>query len=192
MRKWGDDKQRQRNLRLLNGGPPPRMPLGALLRRDRTVVGGLIVAALLVGPVLLANASVAVKGAVFRGDGCGVVRVVDGDTVTLYCDGRGLLRTRLMGFDTPELYASDCLGEKLQALQATAYLGWRYLRAGEVSVVMRGTDRYDRKLARMRLDGKDVADVMIDAGLARAYAGGRRASWCAGALPPKPQGAWNG
>lgn len=39
-------------------------------------------------------------------------------------------------------------------------------------------DRYGRTLARMMLDGLDVAELLIAENLARKYAGGRRQGWC--------------
>lgn len=45
-------------------------------------------------------------------------------------------------------------------------------------VVLLGLDRYGWGLARLILDGGDVADMMIQAGLARPYSGGRSVSWC--------------
>lgn len=39
-------------------------------------------------------------------------------------------------------------------------------------------DRYGRQLARLMVDDRDVADIMVGEGLARRYSGGQRRSWC--------------
>jgi micrococcal nuclease len=39
-------------------------------------------------------------------------------------------------------------------------------------------DRYGRSLARVTVDGEDLAVVMVREGLARPYRGEKRASWC--------------
>ena len=100
--------------------------------------------------------------------------VVDGDTVRLA--GQAI---RLIGFDTPETYRAQCaakqdLGEAatdrlrdLLAQASTAQLSYRPRR-----------DQYGRELARLMLDGQDVADIMVREGFARRYAGGQRQLWC--------------
>jgi endonuclease YncB( thermonuclease family) len=39
-------------------------------------------------------------------------------------------------------------------------------------------DQYGRDLARLMVDGRDVADTMVSEGLARRYTGGQRRPWC--------------
>ena len=113
---------------------------------------------------------------------CRVVEVVDGDTVTLACPGRPAERARLTGFDTPELFSSRCPGERASATQAKRHLGGLIRGSDRLGVVRQGQDRYGRTLVAMSVDGRPVAREMIDAGLARAYDGGRRGGWC-GAEP---------
>jgi micrococcal nuclease len=111
-------------------------------------------------------------------DGCRVLRVVDGDTVTLWCPDYGMERVRLTGFDAPELFSPECAGEYAQAVAATWYLR-RLLAEGEVLTVQHGRlDRYDRRLAALSIDGVPVAQTMIAAGHGRAYGGGQRGGWC--------------
>ncbi|MGI9390252.1 MAG: thermonuclease family protein [Boseongicola sp.] len=112
-------------------------------------------------------------------DGCRVSRVVDGDTVTLWCPGAGLERTRLVGFDTPEKFDAGCASELALALRAEWHLRQLIATRSDLTVQRLGRDRYDRRLAVMVLDGDDVSKLMIDAGFARAYGGGRREGWCA-------------
>ncbi len=110
--------------------------------------------------------------------GCRVLSVTDGDTVELYCPGRGLERARLTGFDTPEIFSPGCVSEYVKGQQAAWALRAMIFGADEISVVRRGTDKYDRTLVYMAVDGNAVAEKMISAGHARPYGGGKRASWC--------------
>jgi len=112
-------------------------------------------------------------------NGCRIVRVVDGDTVTLWCPGSGTERTRLVGFDTPEKFDPGCASELTRALQAEWYLRRLIATRSKLEVQRLGKDRYSRRLAVMVLDGDDVSRLMIEAGHARAYSGGRRNGWCA-------------
>jgi hypothetical protein len=51
---------------------------------------------------------------------CRIIRVVDGDTVTLMCAEDGMQSARLLGFDTPEKFSPQCTAEFLAAERA----GW--------------------------------------------------------------------
>ncbi|WP_306116219.1 thermonuclease family protein [Roseovarius sp. MMSF_3305] len=100
--------------------------------------------------------------------------VVDGDTVRL--SGQSI---RLVGFDTPETYRAECASERRLGDAATDRL--RDLLAGASSAQLAylpRRDQYGRDLARLMLDGQDVADIMVGEGLARRYTGGHRQSWC--------------
>ncbi len=112
-----------------------------------------------------------------RGD-CRVLSVVDGDTVSLWCSGRAPERARLTGFDAPELFSPQCVSEFIAAQQATWALRAMIFRAQNLSVTRAGTDRYDRALISITLDGQAVSRKMITAGHARSYQGGHRAGWC--------------
>ena len=112
-------------------------------------------------------------------DGCRVVHVVDGDTVDLRCPSEGVIRARVTGFDTPELYSPECASEAARALAAQTHLRWTLARVDRLEVILGGTDRYDRRLVEMRVDGTRLADIMIGAGHARPYSGGARQGWCA-------------
>jgi endonuclease YncB( thermonuclease family) len=110
-------------------------------------------------------------------DGCRVVGIVDGDTVVMRCPASGLKTARLLGFDTPELRAA-CTSEALRAQAATFHLRWLLWTAGHISARIDGLDRYGRALTVLMVDGQGVARLMIEAGHARRYDGGRRAGWC--------------
>lgn len=102
--------------------------------------------------------------------------VIDGDTVDL--DGE---RFRLVGFDTPETYRSQCELEKQLGDMATARLRQLIDSLAVVELVrLPGKDRYERSLGRLYVDQRDVGAVLIGEGLARPYEGGMRMGWCDG------------
>jgi endonuclease YncB( thermonuclease family) len=109
---------------------------------------------------------------------CRVLNVIDGDTVTLMCAASGLGRARITGYDTPEKYAPKCLSEFVAAEQATWALRTIIRKAERLEFTHDGTDQYGRALVVLRVDGQDVARLMIRAGHARQYGGGPRGSWC--------------
>ena len=95
------------------------------------------------------------------------ITVVDGDTI------------RLTGYDTPETFRAQCDAELQRGNAATARLRALLQQADSVELVEQDRrDRHGRILARLMLDGRDVADVMISERLARRYNGGQRQSWC--------------
>jgi micrococcal nuclease len=86
-----------------------------------------------------------------------VVEVIDGDTLRVraqvWIDLELETLVRLRGIDTPEL-RGQCEAEKARARAAK------------------------EALARLAAGGQDLAQAMIAAGHARAYAGGERQGWC--------------
>ena len=111
---------------------------------------------------------------------CRVGRVLDGDTLSLFCPGRGWLRARIVGYDSPELFSPRCMAERDAAVQATRVLGTWVRMATSVEVAFLGHDRYGRTLVDMRLSGQRVAEAMVESGNGRRYAGGYRGGWCRG------------
>lgn len=109
---------------------------------------------------------------------CRVLVAIDGDTVKLFCPGRGVQTARLLGFDAPERFSPRCAAELFAAERATWGLRGMIFAAKALSMQQGGTDRYGRALVRLTLDGQDVARRMIRAGHGRAYSGGLRAGWC--------------
>jgi len=109
---------------------------------------------------------------------CKVVSVIDGDTVTVWCGGTDFQRTRLTGFDTPEIFSPQCASERWLGLRATAALKGNLWSAGRIGIEPSGHDRYGRLLARMTVDGRSVGNDLIARDLARPYSGGRRPGWC--------------
>lgn len=111
------------------------------------------------------------------GQGCRVSYVYDGDTVAMECGGSAV-RGRIMGLDTPETRNARCTAERRAGDAATRRLR-DLVAAGPVAISRHGHDRYGRDLIRLTVAGRDVADTMVEEGLAVRYDGGRRPDWCA-------------
>lgn len=111
---------------------------------------------------------------------CAITDVINGDTVRIMCLGTEPVSTRLVGFDTPETHQPGCAAEAVLGERATRYLETVLRRARVIDISSEGTDKYRRVLARMTLDGRDLADIMVSEGVARYYTGGKRQSWCNG------------
>lgn len=98
-----------------------------------------------------------------------VVRVYDGDTILVSGpDGRRVIR--LLGIDAPE--TSKGKGETGQpySKKSRQYLAGLILNR-KVILVTFGKDRYERTLAVVYHDGRDINRAMIRAGLAEVYRG---------------------
>ena len=107
--------------------------------------------------------------------GGGLNCVVDGDT--FWIDGE---KIRIADIDTPETHPSRCAEEARLGNAATDRLQV-LLNAGafELEPIRRDTDRYGRKLRIVVRNGQSLGGILVSEGLARSYAGGRRAGWCA-------------
>lgn len=100
--------------------------------------------------------------------------VVDGDT--FYLDGE---KIRIADIDTPETHPPRCAEEAELGERATLRLRALLNEGGfTLGTIDRDEDRYGRKLRTVMRGGESLGDVLVDEGLARPYAGGRR-SWCA-------------
>lgn len=157
--------------------PPGKHRDNRLRRGLGTLIGRIVllgVVAVLVAPPLVDAAN----GLIKPHNGCRVLTVVDGDTVKMLCPGDGLRSARLLGFDTPEIFAPKCPSEVMRGLAATYYLRWQLWSAGQISTVRKGEDRYGRALTTLLLDGENVARRMVKSSHARPYDGGQRDGWC--------------
>ena len=100
----------------------------------------------------------------------------DGDTCTVDVHTPvpfvNIQHVRFIGFDTPEK-RGKCLAEKKLAKQAAAYTLYQ-LRKGAVL----HTDGERGKYGRLLVTSPAIAEGLIKRGLARAYTGGGRLSWC--------------
>ena len=138
--------------------------------------GGVLLLVLL--PMLADLANAALKRVEGADGSCRILRVIDGDTVTLMCPGDGMQSARLLGYDTPEKFSPKCLAELVAAEQASWALRTLIQKADRLVVVREGVDQYGRLLVRLTLDGIDISRAMVRAGHARQYSGGLRGSWC--------------
>jgi hypothetical protein len=98
--------------------------------------------------------------------------VIDGDTF-----GVGSEHIRIAGMDAPETHPPRCMQEAQLGLAATAKLK-ELLSSGTVTMSGSGRDQYGRELRQVSVNGVDVAQTMIGAGLARSYGGGKKQGWC--------------
>jgi endonuclease YncB( thermonuclease family) len=114
-----------------------------------------------------------------------VLKVIDGDTIVVRARiwlGQDVeTRVRLAGVDAPELRGA-CLRERALAQAARK----RIAEMIDGAVVKLNDIRQDKFGGRVVADvrtvaGDDLAALLIAHGLARAYDGGTRASWCGGA-----------
>ncbi len=112
---------------------------------------------------------------------CSVVRVYDGDT--FYCDIEGWpsivgdhIGIRVAGVDTPEMRGKS-EHEKTLAREAKAFVQtWlESCQTVELRDMRRG--KYFRIVADIHCGDRDLAADLIEAGLARAYDGGKKEAW---------------
>lgn len=105
--------------------------------------------------------------------GGGTNCVVDGDTFYLNGD-----KVRIAGIDAPETHDYGCASELQLGEQAALQLQ-ALLNSGAVTMtrIDRDRDAYGRLLRNVAVDGRDVGEALIAAGVAREYGGGRR-GWC--------------
>jgi endonuclease YncB( thermonuclease family) len=109
-----------------------------------------------------------------------LVSVIDGDTVLVnarpWPQQTISVMVRLRGIDTPEL-KSRCPGERDKARAARDLLQER-LRAGDLRLSDIDADKYfGRVVARLTFGhADDASDLLLAAGLARPYDGGKKAA----------------
>jgi endonuclease YncB( thermonuclease family) len=111
-----------------------------------------------------------------------VTRVVDGDTfearVHVWPGIDITTRVRLRGIDAPE-FKARCMEERVKAEAARDRLQ-APLDEGEVFVSRVGLDKYGGRVLAAAATRKtpDISAALLQAGVARAYDGGRRDGWC--------------
>lgn len=108
---------------------------------------------------------------------CRVTYVYDGDTVALTCGTDMEITARIVGLDAPETTEPGCPEELAQGVLATERLR-ALLKDAVVTYYERGQDKYDRLLIRLFADERDVAERLVQEGLAVVYDGGARVDWC--------------
>jgi endonuclease YncB( thermonuclease family) len=90
-----------------------------------------------------------------------VVGVIDGDTLDILTAGFETLRVRLSGIDAPEL--GQAFGRNAKAALSSLVF------ARSVAIEWRKRDRYDRVVAKVMLEGRDIAFEMLALGMAWHY-----------------------
>lgn len=109
------------------------------------------------------------------------IRVIDGDTIVvkaqIWLKQEVETSVRLRNIDAPEL-RGRCEEEKLLAIKAKEFVE-DIIKEGTFLKNI-GFGKYaERVLADIELsNGKDLATLLLENNLARAYQGGKRQSWC--------------
>lgn len=110
-----------------------------------------------------------------------IVRVYDGDT--FYANLKGVhplfgdtIGIRIDDIDTPEIRgSSDCVKKMAYAARDFAKKALFEAKKIELRNCKRG--KYFRIVADVYIDGKNLAELLIDAGYAKPYDGGKKTAW---------------
>jgi micrococcal nuclease len=158
------------------------VPVWAVACFAAGLVVGVLVAPGLAGRSAEPAAAAPQNGIVRGGHPAEVLRVYDGDTfearVRIWPGMDITTRVRLRGIDAPEMSAR-CAEERSKAEAARDAL-LRLLNEGAVAVSGIGQDKYggrvDADVSTART--ANVSAALIERGLVRRYAGGKREGWC--------------
>ena len=111
-----------------------------------------------------------------------VVSVYDADTFRVNIEAWPSIigeraPVRVSGIDAPEI-RGKCESEKDAARKAKEFTLTQLSSASKIELrnIQRG--KYFRILAEVYVDNKNLAELLINAGLARVYDGGKRQAWC--------------
>jgi endonuclease YncB( thermonuclease family) len=114
-----------------------------------------------------------------------VTRVKDGDTVEIEANFlpaplKPVLSVRVLGVDTPEKAPrAQCPAEAAGGAAATEFTKKAIANAKHIQIELVSWDKFGgRVLGDVILDGKRLSQQLIDNGLARAYHGEAKTSWC--------------
>ena len=111
------------------------------------------------------------------------VRNYDGDTTTFNLPNLHLIivnkiATRVNGIDTPEI-RGKCDKEKYDAKQAQGMVEEFLKDAERIDLKNMGRGKYFRIVADIYVDGENLAEALVDSGMAVRYDGGKKnARWC--------------
>jgi micrococcal nuclease len=111
-----------------------------------------------------------------------LVSCYDGDTCRMDVEvWSGLIvqaQVRLRGIDAPEIFGK-CAIERALAKAARDALDAQLAAAEVITLTRVEADKYGgRVLADVAVEGRTVAEVLLENGLARPYSGGARQGWC--------------
>ena len=116
-------------------------------------------------------------------EGAIYLRNYDGDTVTFNLPGLHpiigeKISIRVNGIDTPEI-RGKCEKEKYDAKQAKEMVADILRDAEQITLKNLERGKYFRIVADVIADGEDLADMLIEAGMAVRYDGGKKNTrWC--------------
>ena len=116
-------------------------------------------------------------------EGAIYVRNYDGDTITFNLPNLHpiigkKIRVRLNGIDTPEI-KGKCDKEKYDAEQAREMVEDILKDAEKITLKNMQRGNYFRIASDVIVDGESLADILIEAGMAVRYNGGKKAhKWC--------------
>lgn len=91
-----------------------------------------------------------------------VVKVIDGDTIDILDKQNNKYRIRLYGIDAPE--SKQAYGQASKKFLSSLIAGLN------VEVIIKDRDKYQRNIAKVLLNGKDINKEMVRNGYAHAYA----------------------
>jgi micrococcal nuclease len=116
-------------------------------------------------------------------EGAIYVRNYDGDTITFNLPGLHpiigkKINIRVNGIDTPEI-RGKCEKEKYDAQQARDMVGHILKGAEKITLKNMKRGKYFRIAADVIVDGENLGDMLIQAGMAVRYGGGKKTNkWC--------------
>ncbi len=116
-------------------------------------------------------------------EGAVYVRNYDGDTITFNLPGLhpiigDEISIRVNGIDTPEI-RGKCEKEKYDAKQAKEMVADVLKDAEQIVLKNMERGKYFRITADVIADGKNLADVLMESGMAIRYDGGKKThGWC--------------
>ncbi len=112
-----------------------------------------------------------------------VLYVIDGDTfaavVSIGDDIEVTTKIRILDIDAPEI-KGKCESEINRAYLAKEKLQELLPKGSSITLDKLKDDKYLGRINAIVVNesGKNVSDVLMDSGLAVAYSGGKRISWC--------------
>ena len=134
-------------------------------------------------PLLLCNALDSYAKSFGNYEGTVYLRNYDGDTITFNLPGLHpiigeKISIRVNGIDTPEI-RGKCEKEKYDAIQAKEMVADILKDAERITLKNMERGKYFRIAADVIVDGENLADMLIDTGMAIKYDGGKKThKWC--------------
>ena len=134
-------------------------------------------------PLLLCNALHSYAESYGDYQGAIYLKNYDGDTIRFNLPGYPPIagkdiRVRVNGIDTPEI-KGKCKKEKYEARQARDMVADILKGAEKITLKNMKRGKYFRIAADVIVDGENLADVLIEAGMAIKYNGGKKTyKWC--------------